>query len=57
MHDQLTLRAFMPPVQGALSRPARPGCPVVAQWTGREVPALRLANEEFAGLLARGDRW
>ena len=52
MHDQPTLQTPRSPSQGMPARPAGAGTPIVTQWTGREIRALRLAlrmtNEEFA---------
>ena len=52
MQDQLTLEAA--PGSSAQAAPARPadlGSLVVVQWTGREICALRMTNEEFAARL------
>ena len=38
MHDLLTLQAV--PGSPAQAVPARPGSPVITQWTGRDVGAL-----------------
>ena len=56
MQDQLSLRGDQPTVQTALGSPVQDatgaGSPVIVQWAGREIYALRLAlrmaNEEFA---------
>jgi hypothetical protein len=46
MHDFLTLQAV--PGSPAQAVPAGPGSQVITQWTGRDIRALRMTNEEFA---------
>jgi len=54
MHDQLTLQTV--PGSPAPAAPTGLGSPVVMQWTGREIRALRMTNERFVERLGVGAR-